>query len=54
MKQEWKEKGCIDEPAADGVDLKKEIRELCRRKNAVLLAHYYTVGEVQEVADPKL
>ena len=51
MKQEWTEKGYIDEPVADGVDLKKEIRELCRRKNAVLLAHYYTVGEVQEVAD---
>ena len=51
MKQEWTEKGCIDEPVAEGVDLKKEIRELCRQKNAVLLAHYYTVGEVQEVAD---
>lgn len=51
MKQEWTEKGCIDEPVAEGVDLKKEIRELCRLKNAVLLAHYYTVGEVQEVAD---
>lgn len=51
MKQEWTEKGYIDEPVANGVDLKKEIRELCRRKNAVLLAHYYTVGEVQEVAD---
>ena len=51
MKQEWTEKGCIDEPVAEGVDLKKEIRELCRQKNAVLLTHYYTVGEVQEVAD---
>ena len=51
MKQEWTEKGYIDEPVAEGVDLKKEIRELCRQKNAVLLAHYYTVGEVQEVAD---
>lgn len=51
MKQEWTEKGCIDEPVAEGVDLKKKIRELCRQKNAVLLAHYYTVGEVQEVAD---
>ncbi len=51
MKKEWTEKGYIDEPVAEGVDLKKEIRELCRQKNAVLLAHYYTVGEVQEVAD---
>jgi quinolinate synthetase A subunit len=51
MKKEWTEKGCIDEPVAEGIDLKKEIRQLCREKNAVLLAHYYTVGEVQEVAD---
>lgn len=51
MKKEWIEKGCIEEPAAAGLDLKKEIRRLCREKGAVLLAHYYTVGEVQEVAD---
>ena len=31
--------------------LKAEIRRMCREKNAVVLAHYYTVGEVQEVAD---
>ena len=51
MKKEWIEKGCIEEPADDGVDLKKEIRRLCKEKDAVILAHYYTVGEVQEVAD---
>ena len=31
--------------------LKKEIRRLCSEKNAVVMAHYYTVGDVQEVAD---
>lgn len=31
--------------------LQAEIRRMCREKNAVVLAHYYTVGEVQEVAD---
>ncbi len=31
--------------------LQAEIRSMCREKNAVVLAHYYTVGEVQEVAD---
>ncbi len=31
--------------------LKAEIRRMCREKNAVVLAHYYTVGEVQKVAD---
>ena len=35
----------------EGIDLKKEIRRLCKEKNAVLLAHYYTPGEVQECAD---
>ena len=40
-----------DEPVEEGIDLKKEIRRLCKEKNAVLLAHYYTPGEVQECAD---
>lgn len=33
------------------MDIKKEIRQLAQEKNAVILAHYYTEGEVQEVAD---
>ncbi len=51
IKQEWKEKGFIDEPAAEGVDLKSEIRRLAKEKNAVILAHYYTIGDIQEIAD---
>lgn len=51
MNNDWKEKGYIDEPVDGSVDLKKEIRRLCEEKDAVVLAHYYTVGEVQEVAD---
>ena len=51
MNKEWIEKGYIDEPVEASVDLKKEIRRLCREKDAVLLAHYYTVGDIQEVAD---
>ena len=31
--------------------LKQEIRRMCREKNAVILAHYYTEGEVQDIAD---
>lgn len=31
--------------------LSREIRKLCKEKEAVILAHYYTVGEVQDVAD---
>ena len=31
--------------------LKTRIRQLCKEKNAVVLAHYYTEGDVQDVAD---
>jgi len=48
---EWKEKGYIDEPAPKGTDLKAEIRRMCKEKNAVILAHYYTQGEIQDTAD---
>ena len=47
LKKEWIEQGFIDEP----VDLKAEIRRLCKEKDAILLAHYYTTGDIQEAAD---
>ncbi len=31
--------------------LKESIRRMCGEKNAVVMAHYYTNGEIQEVAD---
>lgn len=51
LKTEWLEKGYIDEPVAEGTDLKSEIRRMCREKKAVIMAHYYTQGEIQDVAD---
>ena len=51
IKQEWIEKGYINEAIPAGIDLKAEIRRLCEEKNAVVLAHYYTDGAVQDVAD---
>ena len=51
LKTQWTEQGFIDEPVAEGTDLKAEIRRLCEEKNAVILAHYYTTGDIQEVAD---
>lgn len=31
--------------------IKEEIRRMCQEKNAIILAHYYTVGDIQDVAD---
>ena len=31
--------------------MKEEIRALCKEKNAVIFAHYYTRPEIQEIAD---
>ncbi len=51
IKQEWIDKGYICEAVPENIDLKAEIRRLCEEKNAVVLAHYYTDGAVQDVAD---
>lgn len=56
LKKDWIEKGFIDEPVpadckSDADVLKAEIRRMCKEKNAVILAHYYTKGEIQEIAD---
>jgi len=57
IRREWKEQGFIDEPVStpQGITereyLKQEIRRLCREKDAIILAHYYTVGDIQDVAD---
>lgn len=51
LKKEWTNQGFIDEKPAEGIDLKREIRRMCEEKKAVILAHYYTQGEIQDVAD---
>ena len=32
-------------------NIKEEIRRMCQEKNAVIMAHYYTDGEIQDMAD---
>ncbi|MBO4784237.1 MAG: quinolinate synthase NadA [Lachnospiraceae bacterium] len=34
-----------------GMDLKAEIRKMCKEKDAIVLAHYYTIGDIQDIAD---
>ena len=50
-KKEWIEAGYVTEPVDKSLDLKSEIRRMCKEKNAIILAHYYTVGEIQDIAD---
>lgn len=51
IKQSWKEKGFIDEPIPEDIDIRAEIRRMCKEKNAIILAHYYTDKPLQEIAD---
>jgi len=32
-------------------ELKSEIRRMCDEKGAIILAHYYTIGDIQDIAD---
>ncbi len=45
------EKGYIDKAIPKGLDIVKSIRDLCKEKNAVILAHYYQEGDIQDIAD---
>lgn len=49
--KKWLELGYVGEPIPEGVDMKAEIRRMCKEKNAVIMAHYYTDGEIQDIAD---
>ena len=51
MNKDWENKGYVHEIVDKSLDLKAEIRKMCKEKDAIILAHYYTVGDVQDVAD---
>lgn len=50
-REEWVKKGYVDEPVDKSMDLKAEIKRLCKEKNAVILGHFYQADEIQEIAD---
>ena len=51
MKREWLKKGFVDEKIPENISLIDEISRLKKEKNALLMAHYYQVDEIQDIAD---
>ena len=50
-KEEWLKSGYVTEPVDKALDLKEEINKLRKEKNALILAHYYQTGDIQDIAD---
>lgn len=50
IKENWLKKGYVEETVDKTLDLKKEIAQLCKEKNAIILGHYYQSDEIQEIA----
>ena len=43
--------GYMDAPVPKDIDLREAIDQLRKEKNAVILAHYYQTGDIQDIAD---
>ncbi|KPK86973.1 MAG: quinolinate synthetase [Bacteroides sp. SM23_62_1] len=44
-------KGYVDIAVEDSVNMVEEIGRMRREKNAIILAHFYQIGEIQDIAD---
>ncbi len=49
--KELPQKGFLDIPVDKNINIIEEINRLRRQKNVVILAHYYQVPEIQDIAD---
>lgn len=45
------EKGFVDEKIDKSINIRDEIKKIKKNKNAIILAHYYQSGEIQDIAD---
>ncbi|MCL1944092.1 MAG: quinolinate synthase NadA [Candidatus Azobacteroides sp.] len=43
--------GYVKEPIDKAIDLEEEINRMRKEKNAVIMAHYYQTGDIQDIAD---